>query len=119
MQAASPATPSVTTMAANTPGSVGFTSKNTTASGRAMASRATEGFVKCLIDAGTEEVLGLRIVGEHASELIAEGTLAVELASVVEDVATTIHTHPTLAESVVEAVRAAKGEAIHVVNRRR
>ena len=87
------------------------------ASGRALTTGHTEGFVR--IDADAEEgfVLGGQIVGPEASELIAEVTLAVEMGATLEDVASTVHTHPTLAEAVMEAAENAQGQAIHTLNR--
>jgi dihydrolipoamide dehydrogenase len=73
------------------------------ASGRAMTVDRTEGMTKLIIDPQNERVLGVGIVGAGAGELIAEGVLAVEMAAVVKDVALTIHPHPTLSETVMEA----------------
>jgi dihydrolipoamide dehydrogenase len=87
------------------------------ASGRAMAVRNTDGFVKTIIDAETHEVLGVGIVGPEASDLISEATLAIEMCAFAEDVHLTIHPHPTLGEAVMEGFKAALGEAVHVVNR--
>ena len=89
------------------------------ASGRALASREVEGFVKLVGDAETGEILGYHAVGPEVSELLAEGTLAIEMGAQVEDLALTIHTHPTLSEATGEAAKAALGEAIHIQNRRR
>jgi dihydrolipoamide dehydrogenase len=88
-----------------------------TASGRAMAVNETGGFVKSIIDSDSDQVLGVGIVGPEASELIAEATLAVEMCAYAEDVALTIHTHPTLAEALNESFRHALKEAIHIVNK--
>jgi dihydrolipoamide dehydrogenase len=85
--------------------------------GRALTTGNAEGFVKLVADADTERVLGGQIVGPEASELIAEITLAVEQGLTLEDVAGTIHTHPTLSESVMEAAEHALGQAIHTMNR--
>ncbi|SDX75695.1 dihydrolipoyl dehydrogenase [Halopenitus persicus] len=87
------------------------------ASGRAMTADATDGFVRIVADADGHAVLGAQIVGADASELIAEVTLAVETGATLEDVATTVHTHPTLAEAVMEAAENAMGQAIHTLNR--
>ena len=62
-------------------------------------------------------MLGVHIVGNGASDLISEGALAIEMGSVLHDVALTVHPHPTLGESIMEAAKAALGEAIHMVNR--
>lgn len=85
--------------------------------GRAMAIDSTEGFVKVILDAETNEVLGVAIVGPEASDLISEASLAVEMCAFAEDVAMTIHPHPTLGEGVMEAFKQALGEAIHTNNR--
>jgi pyruvate/2-oxoglutarate dehydrogenase complex dihydrolipoamide dehydrogenase (E3) component len=63
-----------------------------------------------------DEILGVAVVGPNASDLIAEATLAIEMGAVFEDLALTIHSHPTLPEGLKEAVLAAKGEAIHALN---
>ena len=73
------------------------------ASGRAMTLDRTEGLTKLIIDPQTERILGVGIVGAGAGELIAEGTLAIEMAALAKDVALTIHPHPTLSETVMQA----------------
>jgi dihydrolipoamide dehydrogenase len=85
--------------------------------GKAIANNATDGFVKVIIDAETKLILGITIVGAHASDIISEAGLAIEMAAEALDVGLTIHPHPTLGESIMEAAKAALGEAIHVVNR--
>ena len=87
------------------------------ASGRALTTGHTDGFVKIVADEDSGFVLGGKIVGPEASELIAEVTLAIELGATLEDVASTVHTHPTLAEAVMEAAENAEGQAIHTLNR--
>ncbi|WP_277554815.1 dihydrolipoyl dehydrogenase [Halobaculum limi] len=87
------------------------------ASGRALTTGHTEGFVRIVADEETGFVLGGQIVGPEASELIAELALAVEMGATLEDVAATIHTHPTLAEATMEAAENAMGQAIHTLNR--
>ncbi|MUW14816.1 dihydrolipoyl dehydrogenase [Halorubrum sp. CBA1125] len=87
------------------------------ASGRAMTTGHTDGFVRIVADEETGFVLGGQIVGPEASELIAEITLAIEMGATLEDVAATVHTHPTLAEAVMEAAENARGQAIHTLNR--
>ena len=82
--------------------------------GRAQAIGRTEGFVKVLADPETGRVLGVGIVGFQASELIAEATLAVEMGATLEDMLATIHPHPTLSESILEAMEVAAGTAVHV-----
>ncbi|MFP4627045.1 MAG: dihydrolipoyl dehydrogenase [Natronomonas sp.] len=87
------------------------------ASGRALTLGETEGFVRIVADVESEFVLGGQVVGPDASELIAEIGLAVEMGAQLEDVAGTIHTHPTLSEAVDEAAANALGEALHTLNR--
>jgi dihydrolipoamide dehydrogenase len=85
--------------------------------GRAIAIDHTEGFVKVVADRTSKLLLGVTIVGPEASDLIAEATLALEMGAYLEDVALTIHAHPTLPEALMEACKAALGEAIHAINR--
>ncbi len=73
------------------------------ASGRAMTLDRIEGMTKLLIDPKTERVLGVGIVGSGAGELIAEGVLAIEMGAVAEDLARTIHPHPTLSETIMNS----------------
>ena len=87
------------------------------ASGRAMTTGKTAGFARLVADAETGFVLGGQIVGPEASELVAEVALAIEMGATLEDVAATVHTHPTLAEAVMEAAENARGQAIHTLNR--
>jgi dihydrolipoamide dehydrogenase len=87
------------------------------ASGRALAIHETAGFIKTIVDSDKGQVLGVGIVGAEASELIAEATLAIEMCAYAEDVALTVHTHPTLAESLNESFRHALKEAIHILNK--
>jgi len=87
-----------------------------TAIGRALTTGETEGFVKTIVDAKSKDLLGVGIVGPEASELVAEAALALEMGASVEDLALTIHAHPTLAEAMMESAKAALGEAIHAVN---
>jgi len=83
------------------------------ANGRALTVNEREGFVRVVADADEEFLLGAQIVGPEASELIAELGLGIEMGARLEDIAGTIHTHPTLSEAVHEAAAAARGEAIH------
>jgi dihydrolipoamide dehydrogenase len=85
-----------------------------TASGKAVASAESDGFVKVISDAKTGEIYGAHIIGAEATELIAEYGLAVELEATVEEIHKTIHAHPTLSEAVMEAAAATTGEAIHI-----
>ncbi len=82
--------------------------------GRAMTMGNTEGLTKIVSDAETGTVLGVHIIGPHASDLIAEGALAVESALHVEDLSLTIHAHPTLPEGLGEAAEDIDRKAIHI-----
>jgi dihydrolipoamide dehydrogenase len=84
------------------------------ASGRALSIDRTDGLTKLVIEPGSERVLGVGIVGPGAGELIAEGTLAIEMGAVVSDLKLTIHAHPTLSETVMESAEAFFGHATHI-----
>lgn len=86
--------------------------------GRAMSVNDTDGFCKMIADAETDEVLGIHIVGNGASDLISEGALAIEMGAVLHDISLTVHPHPTLSESLMEAAAATLGEAVHIMNRK-
>jgi dihydrolipoamide dehydrogenase len=86
-------------------------------SGRAMALNETEGFIKVLTDKASKQIVGVSVVGPEASELVAEAALAMEMTATAEDVGLTVHSHPTLAEAMMEAAKASIGEAIHILNR--
>ena len=88
------------------------------ASGRALTIARTDGLTKILVDAETERVLGVGIVGAGAGELIAEAVLAVEMGAVAEDLAATIHPHPTLSETLMEAAEVARGSSVHLKKKR-
>ena len=83
------------------------------ASGRAATMGRSEGLTKMLFDPVDGRILGVGIVGRNAGELIAEGVLAIEMAAVAEDLAATIHAHPTLSESMGEAAEAFLGRTLH------
>lgn len=87
------------------------------ANGRALSMNAGDGFVKVIADKESEIVLGAIVVGPEASNLIAEIGLAIELAATLEDIALTIHAHPTLAEIVMESAEGALGKAVHQINK--
>jgi len=89
------------------------------ATGRALAMDTTAGMVKIIADANTDRVLGVHMIGSNVSELIAEAVLAMEYGASSEDIARTVHAHPTLSEAVHEAALAVDNRAIHKVNRRR
>jgi dihydrolipoamide dehydrogenase len=84
------------------------------ANGRARAFGATEGKVKILADAKTDRVLGVHIIGKAAGDLIAEAVAAMTFGASSEDIARTVHAHPTLAEIVKEAALAVDGRALHI-----
>lgn len=90
-----------------------------TASGRVLTLGETEGMVKLIADAKTGEILGVHIIGAEASELIAEATLAIKLECTVEELASTIHAHPTLAEMIREAALDVEGKAIHKISKKK
>lgn len=83
--------------------------------GRARTLGRTDGFAKIISDAESGLVLGVGLVGAQASELIAEGTLAVEMGATLEDLMVTIHPHPTLSEALMEAAEAAAGTSVHIL----
>jgi dihydrolipoamide dehydrogenase len=85
--------------------------------GRAMSIGETDGFVKVVTDLKNGRVLGIHIVGPSASDLISEAVLALETVATAEDMAMSIHPHPTLGEALMEAAAASIGQAIHIVNR--
>jgi dihydrolipoamide dehydrogenase len=85
--------------------------------GRALTTNDTDGFIKVIIDADSHLILGVTIVGPHASDLISEAALAIEMCAEALDVGLTIHPHPTLSEGIMEATKAALGEAVHILNK--
>jgi len=89
------------------------------ASGRALSFDRTDGVTKMLIDPETERVLGVGICGAGAGELIAEAVLAMEMGATVEDIALTIHAHPTLSETLMECAEAFYGHATHTFTKRK
>ena len=84
--------------------------------GRALTTNETDGFIKVIANKKDNRVLGVTIVGPHASDLISECVLAVEMECELNDIGLSIHPHPTLSEGIMEAAKAALGEAIHVMN---
>jgi len=89
------------------------------ASGRAATLGENSGLTKLIIDSDTEKVLGMGIVGTGAGELIAEGVLAIEMGAKASDIASSIHPHPTLSETVMEAAAIFLGECLHFYTPRR
>ncbi|MAE43070.1 dihydrolipoyl dehydrogenase [Candidatus Woesearchaeota archaeon] len=86
------------------------------ASSRAMTRDETQGFVKIIADEKNNKILGVQIVGSEASDLISEAALAIKMGTTLQDLALTIHPHPTLSESLMEAAEATMGKAIHILN---
>jgi dihydrolipoamide dehydrogenase len=82
--------------------------------GRAVATSAMDGFVKIVAEKETDAILGVHIVAPTAGDMIAEAALAMEMDATAEDLASTIHVHPTFSESLMEAAADARGEAVHI-----
>ena len=89
------------------------------AAGRALTLDRTDGLTKLIIEPGTGRILGVGIVGPGAGELIAEGTLAIEMGAVATDLKLTIHAHPTLSETLMESAEMFFGTATHVYRPKR
>jgi dihydrolipoamide dehydrogenase len=79
----------------------------------------TDGVTKMIIDPETERVLGVGIAGAGAGELIAEAVLAIEMGATAEDIAGSVHPHPTLSETLMECAEAFYGHATHTVSKKR
>jgi dihydrolipoamide dehydrogenase len=84
------------------------------ASGRALSLNETEGWCKVIADAKTDKVLGVHMIGPEVTELVAEAALAIEMGATVNDLAQTIHAHPTLPEAMMEAAEAVHSMAVHI-----
>lgn len=82
--------------------------------GKAHATGEISGMVKIIADEASDKILGVHIVGPHASDLIHEAALAIEKGLTSHDIAHTIHAHPTLAEGLMEAAEDVRDQAIHV-----
>jgi dihydrolipoamide dehydrogenase len=89
------------------------------ASGRALSFDRTDGVTKMIIDPETERVLGVGIAGAGAGELISEAVLAIEMGATAEDIAGSVHPHPTLSETLMECAEAFYGHATHTVSKKR
>src|ERR1039458_7904549 len=89
------------------------------ASGRALSFDRVDGMTKILMDPESGRVLGVGIVGAGAGELIAEATLAMEMGATAEDIALTVHPHPTLSETLIECAEAFYGHATHTISKKR
>ena len=88
------------------------------ASGRATTLNRSDGVTKLIVDPETERILGVGMAGPGAGDMIAEGVLAMEMGAVVSDLKLTIHPHPTLSETVMEAAEAYFGQSAHFYQRR-
>ena len=86
-----------------------------TALGRAVAVGETEGFIKVVADKKSEQILGVHMVGADVTDLISEAALAIEMGATLDDLALTVHPHPTLPEALMGATEAAKGKAIDIL----
>jgi dihydrolipoamide dehydrogenase len=86
------------------------------ASGRARTMNESDGMIKLVADAKSDLLLGMHIVAPQAESLIGEGVIALEMGATLEDIGLSIHPHPTLTESIMDAAEAAHGKAIHIVN---
>jgi len=84
------------------------------ASGRARAMEEGQGFVKVISDARSDRILGVHMIGPYVSEMIGEAVVAMEFAASAEDLARTIHAHPTLSEALHEAALAVDKRALHI-----
>ena len=87
--------------------------------GKAMAINETDGFCKIIADAETDQVLGIHIIGPHATDLIAEAGPAMLLEITARELGRAIHAHPTLGEAMMEAAHAVHGESAHIPTRRK
>lgn len=87
--------------------------------GKAMAINETDGFCKIIADAETDQVLGVHIVGPHATDLIAEAGPAMQLEITARELGKVIHAHPTLGEALMEAAHAVHGESAHIPTRKK
>ena len=85
-----------------------------TASGKATAAGARDGFIKVVFDAKTDQWLGAHLVGDNVTEMIAEVVVARKLKATAKDILDSVHPHPTLSEAIMEAVAQAYGECIHL-----
>lgn len=90
-----------------------------TASGRALSFDRTDGVTKLIIDPETERVLGVGICGHGAGELISEGVLAIEMGATARDIALSMHPHPTLSETIMEAAEVFYGHSTHTFTRKK
>lgn len=87
--------------------------------GKAMAINETDGFVKVLADADSDQILGVHIIGPHATDLVAEAGPAMLMEATARELGRAVHAHPTLGEAMMEAAHAVHGESAHVPTRRK
>ncbi|HHU17466.1 MAG: dihydrolipoyl dehydrogenase [Anaerovoracaceae bacterium] len=87
--------------------------------GKAMTLEETDGFIKVIAERVTHKLFGVHIIGPHASDLIHEAALAISHGMSIKQIGETVHAHPTLAEAFWEAVMSAKGEAIHILPKKK
>jgi dihydrolipoamide dehydrogenase len=87
--------------------------------GKAMAINETTGFCKIIADAETDQILGVHIVGPHATDLIAEACAAMQMECTAKELGKAIHAHPTLGEAMMEAAHAVHGESAHIPSRKK
>ena len=85
------------------------------ASGRAATLGASDGVVRIIVDRASDVVVGVQMAGPHVSELAGEATLAIEMMASPEDLAATIHPHPTISEGIREAAALLVGRPLHVI----
>jgi dihydrolipoamide dehydrogenase len=88
---------------------------NFAGNGRAIATDATDGFAKVIADKQTDRILGVQVIAKGASELIASAVAHMEYGGSAEDLARTVHAHPTVSEAIKEAALAVDGNALHSV----
>src|SRR5262249_21615624 len=87
------------------------------ASGRALTLGSVDGFIQVVAEAASKRVLGVQIAGPGATELIGEAALAIEMTATLDDLALTLHPHPTIVEGIVEAADLALGQPRHTFRR--
>jgi dihydrolipoamide dehydrogenase len=87
--------------------------------GKALAINEKDGFVKIVADANTDQVLGVHIIGPHATDLIAEACPCLSLEITAKELGKAIHAHPTLGEAMMEAAHAVHGESAHIPSRKK
>jgi dihydrolipoamide dehydrogenase len=92
---------------------------NFAANGRAMSMHATDGFVKVITDAKDDTIIGVHMVGPNVTDMITEGSLAIETGLTAEDIALTIHPHPTLSEAFMEACEDVHGMSPHAMTKKK